>query len=194
MQSSLSKPVLSEATLGTLPEAARRLALVILGVAALAAAAQIRVPFWPVPVTMQSFAVLAIGAAYGVRLGGATVGAYLALGALGAGVFSDGGGGIAHLLGTTGGYLVGFLAAALLLGALAERGWDRSPAWMAGAMLLGTAAIYAPGLLWLRGFAPDWATTLDWGLWPFLAGDVAKLALAAILFPVLWRAVGGARG
>ena len=179
---------------------AKRVALVALGVAALAIAAKIKVPFWPVPVTMQTFAVLTIGAAYGLRLGVVTLLAYLAVGALGYDVFTQSSAesnGIAYMMGPTGGYLVGFALAAGLLGWLARRGWDRSVATMAAAMLLGNAVIYVPGLLWLGHlFAAEhgWATVLDWGLWPFLLGDAAKLALAALIFPAAWRAVGEARG
>ena len=172
----------------------KRAALVALGVAALTVAAKIRVPFWPVPITMQTFAVLGIGAAYGLRLGVATVLAYLALGAAGLAVFTGEGTGLAYMLGSTGGYLAGFVLAAAFLGRAARRGWDRSVPRMALAMLGGSALIYAPGLLWLgvvHGFDQP---ILAWGLWPFLPGDALKLALAALLFPAAWRMVGEARG
>jgi len=175
----------------------KRAALVVLGVAALAVAAKVKVPLWPVPVTMQTFVVLTIGAAYGAWLGGGTVLAYLAIGALGYDVFTSSSAeanGIAYMLGGTGGYLLGYLLAAVALGLLARRGWDRSVLLMAGAMLIGTALIYVPGILWLRPMAADWAQTLQWGLWPFLLGDALKLALAAFLLPAAWRMVGSARG
>ncbi len=202
MASTLPNKVLAEVVLPSEGRALmiKRLALVVLGVAALAIAAKIRVPFWPVPVTMQTFAVLTIGAAYGLRLGVATVVAYLAIGALGFDVFTQSSAtenGLAYMMGPTGGYLVGFALAAGLLGWLARRGWDRSTGWMAGALLLGNLVIYATGLPWLGYlFAAEhgWATVLDWGLWPFLAGDALKLALAALILPVAWRAVGEARG
>ena len=175
---------------------AQRVALVALGVAALALAAKIKVPFWPVPVTMQTFAVLSIGAAYGMRLGVATLLAYLAVGALGFDGFTGSGAeasGVAYMLGGTGGYLLGFVLAAAFLGWAARRGWDRSHGRMAIAMLIGNALIYAPGLLWL-GRLYGWdQPILAWGLWPFLPGDALKLALAALLFPLAWRAVGSAR-
>ena len=172
----------------------KRAALVALGVAALTIAAKIRVPFWPVPITMQTFAVLGIGAAYGLRLGLFTVLAYLAVGAAGVAVFTGEGAGLAYMLGSTGGYLLGFVLAAALLGWAARQGWDRSVPRMALAMLGGSALIYAPGLLWLGTVHGFDQPILAWGLWPFLPGDALKLALAALLFPAAWRMVGEARG
>ncbi len=177
----------------------KRVALVALGIAALAIAAKIRVPFWPVPITMQTFAVLTIGAAFGLRLGVVTVVAYLAIGALGFDVFTASSAesyGLAYMMGPTGGYLLGFALAAGLLGWLARRGWDRSIAWMAAAMLIGSVVIYVPGLAWLGHlFAAEhgWGWVLANGLWPFLLGDALKLALAALIMPLAWRAVGEAR-
>lgn len=175
---------------------AKRAALVALGVAALAIAAKVKVPMWPVPVTMGTFAVLSIGAAYGPRLGLATVLAYLAVGALGFNVFAGSSaeaGGLTYMMGGTGGYLVGYALAAAALGLAARRGWDRTAGRMALAMLVGNAILYAPGLLWL-GQLYGWdQPILAWGLWPFLVGDALKLALAALLFPMAWRMVGEAR-
>ena len=202
MASTLPNKVLVEAILPSEGRAlmVKRLVLVALGIAALAVAAKIRVPFWPVPITMQTFAVLTIGAAFGLRLGVATVVAYLAVGALGFDVFTGSSAesyGLAYMAGPTGGYLVGFALAAGVLGWLARRGWDRSVVRMAGAMLIGNAVIYVPGLLWLGYlFAAEqgWAWVIDNGLVPFLLGDALKLALAALIFPAVWRAVGEARG
>lgn len=173
----------------------RRAALVITGAAVLALAAKVSIPLWPVPMTMQTFAVLGIGAAYGTRLGLATVCAWLLLGAAGGDVFANSSDdGLAYIIGDTGGYLAGFALAAAALGELARRGWDRTPAKTAAAMAIGNALIYAPGLLWLglrHGFD---APILEWGLYPFLIGDLVKLALAAAAFPLAWRLVGDARG
>lgn len=176
----------------------KRAALVAGGVLALAVMAKIRVPLWPspVPITMTTFGVLLIGAAYGPRLGLGTVLAYLAVGALGFDVFtssSAGSSGLAYMMGGTGGYLLGYALAALALGLAARRGWDRRPLALAAAMLLASALVYLPGVLWLRGFAESWAQALQWGLWPFLVGDAMKLALAALLLPAAWRLVGDAR-
>jgi biotin transport system substrate-specific component len=122
--------------------------------------------------------------------------AYLALGATGVDVFAGSGAeasGLAYMMGGTGGYLVGYALAAAALGWAARRGWDRSHGRMALAMLIGNAIIYVPGLLWL-GQLYGWdQPILAWGLWPFLIGDALKLALAALLFPLAWRAVGAAR-
>lgn len=202
MSTTLSNKVLSD-VIGPRAGSAlmvKRAALVVLGIAALAIAAKIRVPFWPVPVTMQTFVVLTVGAAYGTRLGLATIFGYLLIGALGFDVFTSSSAeqnGLAYMMGGTGGYLLGFLIAAGVLGELARRGWDRSVVTMAAAMLIGNAIIYVPGLLWLGHLyagTQGWATVLDWGLWPFLAGDALKLALAALLLPAAWRMVGAARG
>lgn len=171
--------------------------LVVVGIALLAIAAKIQVPMWPVPVTMGTFAVLALGAAYGPRLGLMTIAGYMALGAVGADVFAGSSAeqnGIAYMMGGTGGYLVGYVLATVALGLFARRGWDRSVVWMAAAMLVGNAIIYVPGVLWL-GVLYGWdQPILQWGLWPFLVGDALKLALAAAVLPGFWRVVGGARG
>lgn len=175
----------------------KQAALVIGGILLLAVAAKIKVPMWPVPVTMGTFAVLAIGAAYGARLGLATIIGYMALGALGFDVFAGSSAeqyGITYMMGGTGGYLVGYVMATVALGWLARRGWDRSVLWMAAAMVVGNALIYAPGLYWLGALYGWDKPILDWGLTPFLVGDVLKLALAALLLPALWKLVGNARG
>lgn len=169
---------------------AKDVALVLAGIAALTIAAKIRVPMWPVPVTMQTFAVLTIGAGLGLRLGLAAVLGYIALGALGFAVFTGEGAGLAYLAGPTGGYLLGFAVAAGTMGLLARRGWDRSAAGMAGAMLIGTAIIYAFGLagmalLFLADKGAAWV--LQYGMLNFLAGDALKLALAALVVPGLWK-------
>jgi biotin transport system substrate-specific component len=185
---------------------AKQVMLLALGVAALTLAAKTQLPMWPspVPVTMGTFAVLAIGAAYGPRLGLATIGTYMALGGLGATVFAGDTAGWAYMTGATGGYLLGYLLATVLLGALARRGWDRSVGSMALAMLLGNVAIYVPGVLWINRVIADgafdpakyatvWDQTLVWGLTPYLIGDAMKLALAALLLPAIWKLVGNAR-
>lgn len=175
---------------------ARQAALVIAGVALLALMAKIKVPMWPVAISMGTFAVLTIGAAYGPRLGLVTILAYLGLGALGMDVFQSsaaGASGIDYMLGGTGGYLLGYILAVVLLGHAARAGWDRSAGRLALAMLAGNAVIYIPGLLWL-GHLYGWdQPILAWGLWPFLIGDALKLALAALVVPGLWRMIGSAR-
>ncbi|MEL6425422.1 MAG: biotin transporter BioY, partial [Pseudomonadota bacterium] len=172
----------------------RNAVLVVVGIALLTLAAKIKVPVWPspIPVTLGTFAVLGIGAAYGARLGLATIMGYMIIGALGFDVFASSSAeknGIAYMLGGSGGYLLGYVLATLALGWAAERGWDRSILLMAVAMLIGNALIYVPGLLWLHQFASGWEQTLAWGLNPFLIGDAIKLALAALLLPAAWKAV-----
>ncbi|MEO0667075.1 MAG: biotin transporter BioY [Pseudomonadota bacterium] len=175
----------------------KQAALVVLGVLALAIAAKIKVPMWPVPITMGTFAVLTIGAAYGARLGLVTILAYMIVGALGFDIFAGSSAekfGLTYMMGGTGGYLVGYVLATVALGALAQRGWDRSVVWMALAMLIGNVLIYVPGLLWL-GQLYGWdKPILAWGLTPFLLGDAIKLALAAAILPAAWKLVGRARG
>ena len=166
----------------------RTLLLALAGNALLVISAKIQIPFWPVPMTMQTFAVLVIGITYGSRLGAATIVLYLAEGAAGLPVFA-GGGGIAYLLGPTGGYLLGFVIAAALVGWLGEHGWDRKMSTTALAMLLGNLVIYASGLLWL-GAIVGYEKVLSVGLWPFLPGDALKLVLAAAILPTAWRLIG----
>jgi biotin transport system substrate-specific component len=175
----------------------KQVALVVAGVLLLAAAAKIKVPMWPVPITMTTFAVLTIGAAYGARLGLVTILGYMLIGALGYDVFAGSSAqtaGLSYMMGSTGGYLLGYVLATVALGVLAQRGWDRSVLWMALAMGIGTVLIYVPGLAWL-GQLYGWdKPILAWGLTPFLIGDALKLALAAIVLPVAWKLVGRARG
>ena len=174
----------------------KQLVLVVAGITALALAAKIKIPMFPVPMTMGTFAVLSIGAAYGARLGLATILGYMLIGALGFDVFAGSSAevsGVPYMMGGTGGYLVGYVLAVLALGALTRRGWDRARGKMALAMLLGNVLIYVPGLIWLTVLYGVDAPILAWGLTPFLLGDVVKLALAALLLPALWILVGRAR-
>lgn len=166
-----------------------KLVLVLAGSALIALAAQVRIPlpFSPVPVTGQTFAVLLVAAALG-RLGLASVIAYLIEGAIGLPVFAGGGFGVATIVGPTGGYLIGFALAAALVGSAVERGWDRHLVTALAAMLLGEVAIYACGLAWLARFALP-VPLLDAGLLPFIPGDLVKLALASLALPAAWRLV-----
>jgi len=178
----------------------KRAVLVIAGIAVLALAAKITVPlpFTPVPLTLGTFAVLTIGAAYGARMGFATILGYMLIGALGFDVFSKSSAelnGWTYMSGSTGGYLLGFVLATVALGYGARRGWDRNVVSMALMMLAGTALIYIPGAAWLMhlyGF--DLATAFAKGVQPFLMVDAIKLALAALLVPAVWKLVGKARG
>jgi biotin transport system substrate-specific component len=171
------------------PQAADSLAakvlLVVVGSLLLTVSAKVQVPFWPVPMTMQTFVVLGIGAAYGARLGGVTLAVYLGQGALGLPVFA-GGAGIAYLAGPTAGYLLGFLVAAVLVGGLAERGHCRNRLSTFVVFLAGTLVIFALGAGWLAVlFGP--AAALTAGILPFITSEIAKLVLAALLFPLAWK-------
>lgn len=177
----------------------KQVLLVIAGIAALTVAAKVSVPMWPspVPITLGTFAVLTIGAAYGPRLGLITILGYMVIGALGFDVFAASSAeknGLSYMLGGTGGYLAGYVLAVGYLGWAARRGLDRTIEGMGGAMLVANVLIYVPGVLWLHQFTSGWEQTLDWGLTPYLIGDLMKLALAAMLVPGLWKMVGAARG
>lgn len=168
----------------------RILLQIAVGVTFLALMAQIRFEIGPVPITGQTLGVLLIGAAYGAGLGSLTMVSYLLLGGLGIGVFSGWGSGWSVLTGITGGYLFGFVLAGAAVGFLAQRGWDRNFGLTALAMLIGNLLIYLPGLLWMTRFAPDWPTALQWGLIPFIPGDLLKLLIAAAALPLAWRLLG----
>lgn len=154
---------------------------------ALSAQIAVRLPFSPVPITAQTLTVLLLGALLGRRRAALTVLAYIAQGLAGLPVFAGGAAGLAYLLGPTGGYLVGFVAAAWTTGWLAERGWDRRILSTALAMLIGNVVLYAFGLAWLSLYVGGAALTL--GLLPFLAGDLLKIALAAAALPAGWKAL-----
>lgn len=166
----------------------RAVTLACVGVVLLTLSAKLKAPFYPVPMTMQTFVVVVLGAAYGWRLGAATVALYLMAGALGLPVFADTperGIGLAYMMGPTGGYLAGFVAAAALAGWLSERGWDRSAGWALSAMLVCHVAIFAFGLAWLAlhvGLERAWMA----GVAPFYLATVLKAALAAAVMRGGW--------
>lgn len=169
----------------------RNAVLVVAGSILLTVSAKIQVPFWPVPMTMQTFAVLVIGMAYGPRLGAATVALYLIEGAFGLPVFAGTpakGIGLAYMMGPTGGYLAGFLVSAHVVGLLARRGWDRSLSSGLAAMLIGTTIILALGYAWLSTLI-GFKVALTAGVLPFLPGAALKIALAAALLMASWRVV-----
>ena len=166
----------------------RTVILIALGTALLTFSAKINLPLPYVPMTLQTLVVLVIGAAYGWRLGGATVIVYLAEGATGLPVFAGPVGGLAPLLGPTAGYLVGFVAAAVTTGWLSERGWDRSAPLLFVAMGAGHLIILAAGFAWFvfgmkLGFEKAWLV----GIAPFVAASVIKNALGAALVPAIRR-------
>ena len=159
--------------------------LAVGGTVLLAISAKVQVPFWPVPMTMQTFVVLVLGIAYGSRLGVATAVLYLAEGAVGLPVFAKGAG-IAYLIGPTGGYLIGFAVAMYVVGLLAEKHWDRTVIGIVGAMLIGEVIIFALGVGWLTTII-GLNKAIAGGLTPFLLAEVFKIALAALTVPFVWR-------
>jgi biotin transport system substrate-specific component len=176
---------------------ATALLLVVAAAALTAVAAQwrIQLPFTPVPITGQTFAVLLSGAALGSKLGASGQILYLAVGALGAPVFTDGNKGLDYIKGATGGYLVGFVFAAALIGWMAERRQDRTFPTMFTAFLAGSAVIYLFGLIGLMAATEmDVEAAFANGVVPFLFGDLLKAAAAGILLPGAWRLFGESRG
>jgi len=166
--------------------------VVVAGVALIAISAQIsiRVPGTPVPITGQTFAVVLVGSALGMTRGIASLVLYVLLGAVGLPFYAAGAHGWDQVSGSTGGYLIGFVLAAALTGALADRGWDRRFGTAVTSMLTGNVLIYLCGLPWLaHATGAGLEQTLEWGLYPFVPGDVVKLYLAAALLPAAWRVV-----
>ena len=192
----------------------KRAVLLVAGIAALAISAKIQITTVPVPVTLQMLVVMVIGAAYGPKLGAATVASYIALGIQGLPVFAGAIAGPAYVFGATGGYLLGFVIAAFVVGALAKAGWDRTPVRMAAAMAVGIVCVYVPGVIWLSaGFGMfggalrvlasglaepfagyGWSNWYAYGVKTFIWVDAIKLVVAVIAFPAIWKLVGDARG
>jgi biotin transport system substrate-specific component len=172
---------------------ARDVALVVAGALFIYLTSKIVIPVAgsPVPITGQTFGVLLVGGALGLRRGAVAVALYVLLGVVGLPFFAEGKGGLSIIWGATGGYLVGFVVAGAVVGRLAELGWDRKIGGALGAMLVGSSIIYAIGLPWLKvvtGMTVE--ETIATGLTPFLIGDTIKIILAAVLFPVAWWVVG----
>jgi biotin transport system substrate-specific component len=170
--------------------ALRAVVLVGLGSALMALSAKVNLPLPYVPMTLQTLVVLVIGAAYGWRLGSATMIAYLAEGAMGLPVFAGPVGGIAPLVGPTAGYLYGFVLAAFVIGWFAERGWDRNVVLLFAAMAVGHVVIFIAGFAWLA-YGIGLGANKAWlvGVAPFIAASVVKNALGAALMPAVRRIV-----
>jgi len=181
---------LSQEFVGSNPKLLTNILLAFAGSLALWMSAKTSIPFYPVPMTMQTFVVLVIGMSYGWKLGGATILLYLAEGAMGLPVFSgtpERGVGIAYMFGPTGGYLIGFLVSAITVGWLAERGWDRKGLLALAAMTIGTAIIFLFGLFWLGNVIGWDKPIISIGLTPFIPGAILKIALAATTLPLVWK-------
>jgi len=166
---------------------AREITLVLIGSWLIALLSQMEIPLYPVPITAQTLGVLLTAALLGSHRGTFAVLSYLGQGALGLPFFAGGTAGFTRLTGPTGGYLVGFVVAAYVVGWLSERGWDRRFATAAVAMLIGNVIIYAFGLPWLANFV-EWETVLKVGLFPFILGDLLKVCWAALALSGIWAA------
>ncbi|OXT02672.1 biotin transporter BioY [Notoacmeibacter marinus] len=164
-----------------------RIGAVLLGSLLLTLSSYIEVPMYPVPVTMQTFAVTLIGALYGWRLGGLTILAWLAEGAAGLPVLAGGAGGFAHFFGPTGGYLLAFPIVGMVVGWLAERGWNgQRVAFAFAAMLIGNALCLVLGAAWLAAMIGVEKAIVA-GVLPFIIGGVLKSALAAAVLKAMTR-------
>ena len=169
----------------------RHIALVAVGALFVSLCAQIFIPTQPVPFTGQTFGVLLVGGALGFRRGLAALLLYVAIGALGLPVYAQGRSGLDVIQGASGGYLIGFVVAAALVGRLAELGWDRRIGGSLAAMAIGTAVIYAIGVPWLKVTTGlSWPDAVAGGMTKFLIWDAAKLAVAAGIFPAAWWLIG----
>lgn len=172
---------------------ARDAALVGAGVLLMILAAQVNIPWHPVPLTGGTFGVLLLGGLLGMKRATLTLGLYVLIGIAGAGVFAEWSGGWDYFTGSTGGYLIGYVLAAAFVGFFADRGFDRSITSMIGILLIASAIIYAVGVPWLAAWtAPGaeatfgWANAYEFGLQPFIPGDIVKLFFAACLLPGGW--------
>lgn len=158
---------------------------------ALSAQIALPLPFSPVPVTFQTFVVLAAGAVLGSRLGALSVLVYLTEGMIGLPFFAKGAAGLAYLRGVTGGYLIGFVAAAFIVGLLVERGFGRKVSTAMVAMGIGNVVLYVFGIAWLQMILNITTTkALFLGLYPFIAGDLYKIGIGTLLLPILWNFLG----
>ncbi len=170
------------------------IALVVAGTALVAVLAQVAIPLWPVPVTGQTLAVLLVGASLGAARGAASLSLYAILGAVGLPIYSDSSSGWSVLLGPTGGYIIGFIISAAVVGWAAERSWDRG--WYKPIITFvgGSLVVFAIGLPWLAvslgqlGLPNDLQSVLIAGFYPFIIGGLIKAAIAAALLPALWAA------
>ncbi|MEQ8834510.1 MAG: biotin transporter BioY [Miltoncostaeaceae bacterium] len=172
---------------------ARDATLVSAGILLMTLAAQVNIPWYPVPLTGGTFGALLIGGLLGFRRGTLSLALYVLVGILGLGVFSEWSGGWDYFTGSTGGYLIGYVFAAALVGFFADRGFDRSITSMVGILLIANAIIYAVGVPWLAAWtAPGaeaafgWSAAYEFGLQPFIPGDIVKLFFAACLLPGGW--------
>lgn len=177
------------AALGGNDTITRKLVMVVFGSLLVAASAQVTVPMFPVPMTLQTLAISLIGLTYGARLAGVTLATYLAQGAAGLPVFAGGAAGAVHLVGPTGGFLLGFVAMAWLTGYLVERGFDRGFGRLFLAAFIPALLLFVPGVLWLWVITPlDLQGAAMGGAVPFQIGGLVKSAVAALIVTGAWAA------
>lgn len=165
------------------------ISMMLIAVVFLAFLSNMYIPLWPVPITGQTFGVFLIAFWFGSRKGLAAIGLYILAGLLGFGVFAKHSSGIGVIMGPTGGYIIGFLVAAFVVGYLIEKGFGRTKASVLYCMALGNIIIYISGLIGLKLYFADaglWKI-LVMGLFPFLIGDAVKILTAVVLFPYLWK-------
>ncbi len=184
-------PTLSLRTFPRMAGWLRDLILITAGALFVAILAQVKIPlpFTPVPLTGQTFAVLLAAAVLGSKRGAASMAFYIALGAFGLPVFAGGAAGMAYLSGATLGYLIGFVFAAYVIGSLAERGLERNIRTSLLPFLVGTIIIYTFGVAWLAILLGSFGKAVTAGLIPFLVGDIIKLIAAALSLPAAWKLV-----
>ena len=184
--STLKSAVISRST------AVSQISLILSGTIFLAVMAQISfpIPGSPVPFTGQTLGVLLLGTAYGARLGFSTVAFYLAMGIAGAPIFASGSHGFEKIVGATGGYLIGMLLSALVLGTLAGRKWDQKIKTVIPTMIIGNVIIFSIGLIWLHQYSgQSWSWAIEKGLTPFILAEFIKIAIASTALPAVWRLV-----
>ena len=190
MQTTVPSPVITAVVLPRSRAVSLGLVVGFALLTALAAQAVIPLPFTPVPITGQTFAVLLAGASLGGTLGAASMALYVLLGAVGLPFFAEGSSGWEVVRGATGGYLIGFIVAAWLVGKLAERRQDRTVPTAIPLFLLGSVVIYLIGVPWLAaGLAVTGTEAMELGLVPFIVGDLLKVAIAGLLLPGTWALV-----
>ena len=184
-------PTLYSRTFPRIANWLRDLTLIVLSALFVAAIAQVKIPlpFTPVPLTGQTFAVLLVAAALGSKRGAASMVLYIALGAFGLPIFAGGASGMTYLTGATLGYLIGFVLAAYIIGLLTERGLERSFRTSIFPFLVGTVIIYFCGVTWLAIVMGSLSKAIGAGLLPFLIGDTIKLIAAALALPAAWKLV-----
>ncbi|ATI43680.1 hypothetical protein CBW24_16110 (plasmid) [Pacificitalea manganoxidans] len=177
----MSHPTSQAGAYKVLPTVPKTVLLIIAGSLLMTLAAKVQVPFYPVPMSMQTLVAIGLGLSAGPVVGVAAILLYLGQGLVGLPVFSGSGAGPAYMMGPTGGYLVGFVLAAFVAGTLAQAGYARTAVRAGFCALLAGALVYLPGLVWLGQFTGYGTTLLVAGLFPFLAGDVIKAIIAGLI-------------